>query len=98
MSEGTIKSVSLVLDGETAETLRNITRDARSDQSLVYNAMLVCAAHKSAMRAIERYRSTLSYAAQSADSGVYMPLESRRQPRSAARDYGYQSEGYLNGQ
>lgn len=77
MSENTIQSVSLVLDGESAEALKLIVRDSRSDQSLVYNAMLVCTAHKSAMRAIERFRSTLSYAAQSADSGVYMPLESR---------------------
>ena len=81
MSENTIQSVSLVLDGESAEALRLISRDATSDQSLVYNTMLVCASHKAAMRAIERYRSTLSYAVQPADSGVYMPLESK--PRAA---------------
>lgn len=77
MSENTIQSVSLVLDGESAEALRLITRDSRSDQTLVYNSMLVCGAHKAAIRAIERYRNTLSYAVQSADSGVYMPLEPR---------------------
>ena len=81
MSENTIQSVSLVLDGESAEALRLISRDTTSDQSLVYNALLVCSSHKAAMRAIERYRSTLSYAVQSADSGVYMPLESK--PRAA---------------